>query len=188
MIQGAGAKRRRIDGLPGDRVGSGPGELVPGRGDLPGRQRCHRRPAASHGQDGGDQGTGQPGQQHRGAGVQADVGDPDLHGRVARGRPGQEVDAPLVQRRPVPMRRRTAASWAAAHAGPPLGAEPGGGPQVGDDKLQDIVLESPAGQRRSIDVGIGFTVFEVKAWSASDAGPAAARASRRRASCRLAQP
>ena len=33
---------------------------------------------------------------------------------------------------------------------------------LGDDKLQDIILESPAGQRRRIDVEIGFTVFEVK--------------------------
>jgi hypothetical protein len=33
---------------------------------------------------------------------------------------------------------------------------------LGDDKLQDIVLESPAGQRRRIDVEAGFTVFEVK--------------------------
>ena len=33
---------------------------------------------------------------------------------------------------------------------------------LGDDKLQDIVLESPAGQRRRIDVETGFTVFEVK--------------------------
>jgi hypothetical protein len=33
---------------------------------------------------------------------------------------------------------------------------------LGEDKLQDIVLESPAGQRRSIDVEAGFTVFEVK--------------------------
>ena len=58
--------------------------------------------AAGLGQGGGDQGAGQPGQQHRGAGVEADVGDPDLHGRVARGQPGQEVDAPLVQRRAAP--------------------------------------------------------------------------------------
>ena len=33
---------------------------------------------------------------------------------------------------------------------------------LGDEKLQDIVLESPAGQRRRIDVEVGFTVFEVK--------------------------
>ena len=33
---------------------------------------------------------------------------------------------------------------------------------LGDDKVQDIVLESPAGQRRRIDVETGFTVFEVK--------------------------
>ena len=33
---------------------------------------------------------------------------------------------------------------------------------LGDDKLQDIILESPAGQRRRIDVEVGFTVFEVK--------------------------
>ena len=104
MIQEAGAERRRIGGLPGERVGSCPGEPVPGRGgqgrgDLPGRRRWHRRPAAGLGQGGGDQGAGQPGQQHRGAGVEADVGDPDLHGGVARGQPGQEVDAPLIQRR-----------------------------------------------------------------------------------------
>ena len=42
MIQEAGAERRRIDGLPGERVGSRPAEPVPGRGgqgrgDLPGR-------------------------------------------------------------------------------------------------------------------------------------------------------
>jgi hypothetical protein len=29
---------------------------------------------------------------------------------------------------------------------------------LGDEKLQDIVLESPAGQRRRIDVEVGFTV------------------------------
>jgi len=63
---------------------------------------CRRRAPAGLGQGGGDQGAGQPGQQHRGAGVQADVGDPDLDGRVARGQPGQEVDAPRVQRRPLP--------------------------------------------------------------------------------------
>jgi hypothetical protein len=33
---------------------------------------------------------------------------------------------------------------------------------LGDDQLEDIVLESPAGQRRRIDVEVGFTVFEVK--------------------------
>jgi SAM-dependent methyltransferase len=33
---------------------------------------------------------------------------------------------------------------------------------LGDDKLEDITLESPAGQRRRIDVEVGFTVFEVK--------------------------
>jgi SAM-dependent methyltransferase len=33
---------------------------------------------------------------------------------------------------------------------------------LGDEQLQDIVLESPAGQRRRIDVEVGFTVFEVK--------------------------
>src|SRR5436853_3370589 len=33
---------------------------------------------------------------------------------------------------------------------------------LGEDKLQDIILESPAGQRRRIDVEAGFTVFEVK--------------------------
>jgi SAM-dependent methyltransferase len=33
---------------------------------------------------------------------------------------------------------------------------------LGEDKLQDIILESPAGQRRRIDVETGFTVFEVK--------------------------
>ncbi|HEY9475583.1 MAG TPA: N-6 DNA methylase, partial [Mycobacteriales bacterium] len=31
-----------------------------------------------------------------------------------------------------------------------------------DSDLRDIVLESPAGQRRRIDVEVGFTVFEVK--------------------------
>jgi hypothetical protein len=33
---------------------------------------------------------------------------------------------------------------------------------LGEDKLTDITLESPAGQRRRIDVEVGFTVFEVK--------------------------
>jgi hypothetical protein len=33
---------------------------------------------------------------------------------------------------------------------------------LGDDKVQDIFLESPAAQRRRIDVETGFTVFEVK--------------------------
>jgi hypothetical protein len=33
---------------------------------------------------------------------------------------------------------------------------------LGDDDLQDIVLEQPAGQRRRIDVEAGLTVFEVK--------------------------
>lgn len=33
---------------------------------------------------------------------------------------------------------------------------------LGDDKIEDITLESPAGQRRRIDVEAGFTVFEVK--------------------------
>ena len=33
---------------------------------------------------------------------------------------------------------------------------------LGDDKLHDITLESPAGQRRRVDVEPGFTVFEVK--------------------------
>ncbi len=33
---------------------------------------------------------------------------------------------------------------------------------LGADDLQDIVLESPAGQRRRIDVEAGLTVFEVK--------------------------
>lgn len=33
---------------------------------------------------------------------------------------------------------------------------------LGDSKLEDITLESPAGQRRRIDVEVGFTVFEVK--------------------------
>ena len=34
--------------------------------------------------------------------------------------------------------------------------------ELGDDDLREIVLESPAGQRRRIDVEAGFTVFEVK--------------------------
>lgn len=34
--------------------------------------------------------------------------------------------------------------------------------QLEDDDLREIVLESPAGQRRRIDVEVGFTVFEVK--------------------------
>jgi hypothetical protein len=34
--------------------------------------------------------------------------------------------------------------------------------QLDDRHLQEIVLESPAGQRRRIDVEAGFTVFEVK--------------------------
>ena len=33
---------------------------------------------------------------------------------------------------------------------------------LGDEQLQDIVLESPAGERRRIDVEVGLTVFEVK--------------------------
>jgi SAM-dependent methyltransferase len=33
---------------------------------------------------------------------------------------------------------------------------------LADEQLRDIVLESPAGQRRRIDVELGFTVFEVK--------------------------
>jgi len=33
---------------------------------------------------------------------------------------------------------------------------------LGEDKIEDITLESPAGQRRRIDVEAGFTVFEVK--------------------------
>jgi hypothetical protein len=33
---------------------------------------------------------------------------------------------------------------------------------LGEDQVRDIVLEAPAGQRRRIDVEIGFTVFEVK--------------------------
>jgi hypothetical protein len=33
---------------------------------------------------------------------------------------------------------------------------------LGEEDLQDIVLEAPAGQRRRIDVEVGFTVFEVK--------------------------
>jgi SAM-dependent methyltransferase len=33
---------------------------------------------------------------------------------------------------------------------------------LGDDDLDDIVLESPVGDRRRIDVEVGFTVFEVK--------------------------
>jgi hypothetical protein len=31
---------------------------------------------------------------------------------------------------------------------------------LGDEHLEDIVLESPAGQRRRIDVEAGLTVFE----------------------------
>src|SRR5689334_22222157 len=34
--------------------------------------------------------------------------------------------------------------------------------QLQPHELIDIVLESPAGQRRRIDVEVGFTVFEVK--------------------------
>jgi SAM-dependent methyltransferase len=34
--------------------------------------------------------------------------------------------------------------------------------QLDDDQLKDIVLESPAGSRRRIDVEVGSTVFEVK--------------------------
>lgn len=34
--------------------------------------------------------------------------------------------------------------------------------ELDDADLQDIVLESPAGQRRRIDVEVGQTVFEVK--------------------------
>jgi hypothetical protein len=101
VMEEAGAERRCTGGLPGDQVGSYAGVPVPrrggqGRGDLPGRRGCRRRPAAGLGQGGGDQGAGQPRQQHRGADVEADVGDPDLDGGVARGQPGQEVGAQLV--------------------------------------------------------------------------------------------
>jgi len=34
--------------------------------------------------------------------------------------------------------------------------------ELGERDLDEIVLESPAGQRRRIDVEVGFTVFEVK--------------------------
>jgi hypothetical protein len=34
--------------------------------------------------------------------------------------------------------------------------------QLEDGDLEEIVLESPAGQRRRIDVEAGFAVFEVK--------------------------
>ena len=83
MIEQAGQGAACIGGLPGDRVDCRPGEPVPRRGgqrrgDLPGRRGCRRRPAAGLGQGGGDQGAGQPRQEHRGAGVEADVGDPDL--------------------------------------------------------------------------------------------------------------
>ena len=74
MIEEAGAEDRRIDGLPGERVDACPGEPLPRRSG-----------------------------QRRGADVEADIGDPDLHGRVARGKPGQEVDAPLVQAGPEKM-------------------------------------------------------------------------------------
>ena len=54
MLEEAGADCRRIDGLPGERVDSGPGEPLTrrsgqGRGDLPGRRGCRRRPAAGLG-------------------------------------------------------------------------------------------------------------------------------------------
>ena len=72
MIQQARPQAARIGGLPGERVGSWPGEPPPGRGDEgrvdpPGRRRWHWRPPAGLGQGGRDQGAGQPGQQHRGA-------------------------------------------------------------------------------------------------------------------------
>ena len=54
MIEEAGAEDRRIDGLPGERVDACP-EPLPRRSG-----------------------------QRRGADVEADIGDPDLHGRVAR--------------------------------------------------------------------------------------------------------
>ena len=55
VLEEAGAEDRRIDGLPGERVDACPGEPLPRRG---GRRR--------------------------GVDVEADVSDPDLHGRVAR--------------------------------------------------------------------------------------------------------
>ena len=63
---GAGAERRRSGGLPGDRVGSCPGEPVPGR-------VC---------------GGTAPRATLAGPNVEADVGDPDLDGGVARGTAG----------------------------------------------------------------------------------------------------
>jgi SAM-dependent methyltransferase len=38
----------------------------------------------------------------------------------------------------------------------------GGGLNLGDSEINDIVLESPAGSRRRIDVEVGSTIFEVK--------------------------
>ena len=107
MIQQAGPQAARVGGLPGERVDSCPGQPPPGRGgqgrvDPPGRRRWHWRPPAGLGQGGRDQGAGQPGHQHRGAGVEAGVGDPDLHRGVARRQPRQEVDALLIDRRAAP--------------------------------------------------------------------------------------
>jgi hypothetical protein len=36
------------------------------------------------------------------------------------------------------------------------------GDHLGDNKLEDITIESPAGRRRRFDIEVGFVVFEVK--------------------------
>ena len=102
MIEEAPPEAARIDGLPRERVDSGSGEPVPCRSDqgcAGPRSRRHRRPPPSLRQGGRHQGAGQPGQQHRRANVEADVGDPNLYGRVPRGEPREQVDALFVERR-----------------------------------------------------------------------------------------
>jgi hypothetical protein len=93
MIEQTGAERPRSGSLPGERVHAGPGESMlrtcQVRGHLPGPAVCRWRPAAGLGQGGRDEGAGQPGHQHRGADIKADVGDPDLDRGVARGQPGR---------------------------------------------------------------------------------------------------
>ncbi len=101
VIEKAGPEAARTDGPPRERVDSGSGEPVPcpgGKSRIDPRGRWNARPPASLREGGRDEGAGQPGQQHRRFDVEADVRDPHLHGRVARGKPRKEINPLLVER------------------------------------------------------------------------------------------
>ena len=94
---GRGRRAVRIEQI---TVECRPARPPTGQPDQLGGYVGRRMPVRSLAGGGLHQGPGQARQQHRVRGVQADVGDPELDGRVLVGQAGVEVDHPPVEQHP----------------------------------------------------------------------------------------